>query len=232
MADIATSDTPLHTQPIRRLSLWGVGGTCFVCTCHLLVGLIDWLPCLLATLAVVGLLRFLSIPPRHVVLALLIPVVVALSSLLAYRGVAAYVYGQDRWIKKTKRYLAEVRRRGVTDFVSATSCYPYCPNPLLQPFRTYPAYAFALNEGAVRVGDAGWVYIKCHSSYKDGRHSLPSIGQVSLAIDHTGTLYACHGHVCGVLVLRARNRKGFADIDEFIGSPGHAAGGRVWQLLE
>jgi len=160
---------------------------------------------------------------KLIVVALLTPAMVGGLSF----GCRRPVNSRAHWITGTKQELLKIHTKGVPDF--RVQSRPY------SPVGSPEGYLFALTDGAVRVGHDGWVYIKCHSMHEDLEREdkgLPCIGDVSLAIDHKGRLYAHFGHVCGCLGLRAKSREGFADIEEFIRSPvpPHAQG-KQWEPL-
>jgi len=67
--------------------------------------------------------------------------------------------------------------------------------------------------GLIRLGTNGWVYIKMHSADNEQN---PEIGDISLAIDHTGSLYQNDGHVCGGITLKSSTGNTFKSIDELL----------------
>jgi len=69
------------------------------------------------------------------------------------------------------------------------------------------------DEGLIRLGTNGWVYLKMHSSDDEDN---TDIGDIVLAIDQDGNLYQNNGHVCGGIILKSTTGKEFQDIDEFL----------------
>lgn len=182
---------------------------------------------------IAALFRTLSVPPKLIAVALLLPIVAG-AWYFSYRDNDAKENSRDHWVLNAKLHLLKIHRRGVSDFLSPS--HPYHDGP---PGSTpsFEGYVFALTEGAMRVGHDGWVYLKCHPSHDDDPRredrGLPCIGDVCLAIDHKGRFYAHVGHVCGCLTLRAKSRKGFEDIQEFMHSrdPDSPGGHIPWTVV-
>ena len=63
-------------------------------------------------------------------------------------------------------------------------------------------------EGLFRFGDDSWLYDVTHSS-----HARDDIGNVILAVDHTGQLYRNEAHVCRNVELRPPRGSDFESID-------------------
>lgn len=70
------------------------------------------------------------------------------------------------------------------------------------------------NEGLIKFGTNGWVYLKMHSScYPTAKGS---VGDIVLAIDQDGNLYQNDGHVCDGILLVSVTGKEFQSIQEFL----------------
>ncbi|HRZ41467.1 MAG TPA: hypothetical protein P5228_02050 [Bacteroidales bacterium] len=52
-----------------------------------------------------------------------------------------------------------------------------------------------VGEGFIVFPDSGWVYLISASS-----HDQPYVGDITLAMDHTGTFFLNRGHVCGGII--------------------------------
>lgn len=57
---------------------------------------------------------------------------------------------------------------------------------------------------AIKCEDGSWIYFLVHSSHENKLGEKYQIGDVTLAIDNHGYIYANYNHVCGVLNFRRK----------------------------
>jgi hypothetical protein len=74
------------------------------------------------------------------------------------------------------------------------------------------------DEGLIRFGTHGWVYLKMNSSCDAARHKA-ALGDIVLAMDQDGNVYENDSHVCSGLIIKSLTGKEFQDIQEFLDTP-------------
>ncbi len=130
---------------------------------------------------------------------------------------------KKRWTKKTLAYLKTI-----------------VPTPATRPVEIQirgeaKVLRYHINdEGLIRFGTNGWVYIKIHTEAQDDKDK-GKIGEIMLAIDHAGNLYQNDGEAESDVLILPKTGKEFQGVQEFLDTPvaGDVTGEMVkWKKLE